>query len=426
VANRSVADSPGRDTRPRAWWFVAAVVMAGTTAAAMWQEVIAAGEVRTRHTGMDFASTTWHAVRGLLAGQDVYTASTRIAGMGVNWPAGEHVPATLTWQAPFAALPLWAGFFAFDFATIAAIWAAVLLLTRPSSPQAFIVAVCCGTFAIFTGAGQWTLLLGQPTGFELLGVAIIVRARRHWIAAAGFLLAASTFQTGVPLALALIVVGAWPIVWRGAVLAAALSVPPVVLGVMAAGGPARYAQAYTMGALGHLTSLPGEPRGLASQPYRIDLGALLHRTGIDSTEMQVAGALLILALAVAFLARLPADLRRLDYPPVLCLVAAVTILGAYHQPYDMLLVAGAVLPLVLLAGDRSVLTLSIFALAGVSAAVASNGPLAAIIDPVCLLAVAVLAALAARPDAARSAMAASGPAPGSVATSALTCAARLP
>jgi hypothetical protein len=96
---------------PRAWWLAAAVLIAGTTADAMWQKVTAASETRTRGTGMDFASTTWHALRGLLAGHDVHTAMTRIAGMGVNWPAGEHVPATLSWQAPFAALPLWAGFF---------------------------------------------------------------------------------------------------------------------------------------------------------------------------------------------------------------------------------------------------------------------------------------------------------------------------
>ncbi len=390
-----------RDRLP--WWLAASVVIAGTTVAAMWQLVIAAGEARIRGTGMDFASTTWHAVRGLLAGQDVYTASTRIAGLPVNWPAGEHVPATLTWQAPFAALPLWAGFFTFDFASIVAIWAAVFILTRPRSPRAVLLVTCCGAFAILAGAGQWTLLMGQPPGFELLGLAIVVRARRPWIAALGFLLAASTFQTGVPLAFALLVLGAWPVVWRGAVLVSGLSVPPVVLGVRAAGGLVRYSYLFIMGAFGHLAALPGEPRGLADHPSRIDLGTLLHRAGIASTEVQVAVGLLILALALAFLARLPTRLRRLDYPPVLCLVIAVTILCAYHQPYDMLLVVGAVAPVVLLAGDRSVLMLGVFALAGVSAGVADNTPLAAILDPVCLGAVAVLSALAARQAAARGA-----------------------
>ena len=375
---------------------VAAVVTAGTTAVAVWQEVTAAGAAWARGTGIDFASTTWHAVRGLLAGQDVYTTSTRIAGVGVTWPAGEHVPATLTWQAPFAALPLWAGFIAFDVASIAAIWAAVFMLARPRSPQAVLVASCCGAFAIITGGGKWTLMLGQPPGFELLGIALLVRARKPWVAAFGFVLAASTFQTGVPLALALIVLRAWPELWRGVVLVAALSLPAVALGVSAAGGLVRYVRVFTSSAFGHLGTLPGQVSHLAYQPNRIDIGGLLHQVGVASTGVQLGAGLLVLALCLLLLARLPAVLRRLSYPPVLCLVIAATIMCAYHQPYDMLLVAGAVVPTVLLAGDRSAFTLGVFAAAGISVAVSNNAPVAAIIDPVCLLVIALLSAMSAR------------------------------
>lgn len=397
---RRVSGRPGRHIRTLAWWLAAAIIVAGTSVAAMWQEVSAASETRIRGTGtgfegMDFASTTWRALRGLLAGQDVYTTSTRIAGVGVTWPAGEHVPATLIWQVPFAALPLWAGFFAFDFATIAAIWAAVFVLTRPRSPQAVLVAACCGAFAIITGGGKWTLMLGQPPGFELLGIAVLVRARKPWFAALGFLLAASTFQTGVPLALALIVLRAWPVVWRGAVVVAALSLPAVVLGISASGGPMPYARVFTMGAFGHLGQLPGQPRQVAYQPNRIDLGALLHHAGIASTRIQMGAGLLVMALCLLVLARLPANLRRIRFPPVLFLVTAVTILCAYHQPYDMLLVAGAVIPVVLLACDRSALMLGVFAAAGTSVAVSNNAPVAAILDPVCLVMIALLSIVAA-------------------------------
>jgi len=104
----------------------------------------------------------------------------------------------------------------------------------------------------------------------------------------------------------------------------------------------------------------------------------------------------VLALCLLLLARLPAALRRLSYPPVLCLVIAATITCAYHQPYDMLLVAGAVIPIVLLAGDRSALMLGVFAAAGISVAVSNNAPVAAILDPVGLLVIAMLSALAAR------------------------------
>ena len=366
----------------------------------MWQEITLAGESRNRGTGMnfagmDFASTTWHAVRGLLAGQNVYTISTRIPGVGVTWPAGEHMPATLSWQAPFAALPLWAGFFAFDFATIAAIWAAVFILARPRSQQAVLLAAACGAFAILTGGGRWTLNLGQPPGFELLGVAILVRARAPWVAGIGFLLAASTFQTGVPIALTLIALRAWPVVWRGAVLVATLSLPGVVLGIAATGGLVSYARVFTVNAFGHIATLPGQPRQLAYQPNRIDLGALLSHAGFASTRVQIVAGLLVLALGLLLLARLPAGLRGLDYPPVLCLTIAVTILCAYHQPYDMLLVAGGMIPVVLLAGERSAYMLGVFAAAGISVAVANNAPVAGILDPVCLVVIAALSALAA-------------------------------
>lgn len=392
----------GQHTRhPLVWWLAAAVVTAASSSWAMWQ-VVSVGEKPIQgatgidFAGMDFASTTWNALRGLLAGQDVYTTSTRIAGLPVTWPAGEHVPATLVWQAPFAALPLRAGFLAFDVCTIVAIWAAVLILTRSRSPQAILLAACCGAFAIITSGGMWTLMLGQPAGFELLGVAILVRARRPWVAALGFLLAASTFQTGVPLVLALIVLRAWPVVWRGTALTVMLSLPPAALGISAARGLVPYARVFTLGALGHLAKIPGEPRGLDDQPNRIDLGGLLHWAGIESTGVQLTAGLLVLVLSLLFLARLPAIRGRLDYPPVLCLVLAAAILCSYHQPYDMLLVSGAVIPIVLLAGDRSALMLGVFAAAGISVAVTDNVAAAAVLDPVCLVVVVVLSALVAR------------------------------
>ena len=367
----------------------------------MYQEVVATGQVASRGTAYDFASTTWRGVRGLLAGQDVYATGAYIFGIGQVTPTGEHMPASLIWQAPFAALPLWTGFLAFDFASIIAIWAAVLLVARPRSPQAALLAVGCGAFAILAGGGPWTLLLGQSTAFALLGLAVVVRARNSWLAALGVMLAASTFQTGVPLAIALLVLRAWPIVWRAAVMTAASSLPPVLLGISAAGGLVPYARAFAAGAVGHLAPISAAPRGLAEQPDRIDLGALLHRAGVGSTVAQAAAGVLLLALTLWFMTRLPAGLRRLDCPPVLCLVITVILLCAYHQPYDMLLVSGAVIPAVMLADGRSGSALAVFALAGVSAGLTGNTVVAVVIDPAFLLAIAAISALMAHREAVR-------------------------
>ena len=73
-------------------------------------------------------------------------------------------------------LPLPASLLAFTVVSIVAIWAAVYLFALPRSPSALLVAACCGAFAICLGAGEVTLLLGQPTGFIAAGLAIMYRA----------------------------------------------------------------------------------------------------------------------------------------------------------------------------------------------------------------------------------------------------------
>lgn len=361
----------------------AGVLAAAVSSWAIFQEISTFGQNGGIETGLDFANNTWRAVRGLLAGQNIYATGAWIPGIGQVVPVAEHLPATLTWEAPFAALPLGPALVAFTVASMLAIWAGALILAQPRSRQDVLLAVCCGTLAILAGGGPWTLLLGQPTGFILLGLALVVRARRPWVAALGFMLAASTIQFGLPLALALVVLRQWPIVWRGAVLTAAVSVPPLVLGMLRT-GPLPFAGDYTSGAADFL--------GRTSN--RIDLGALLHRAGIQSTTVLVAVGATVLVAALLFLVRLPPTRRRIENQPVLCLVIAVILLCTYHQNYDMLIVAGAIVPAAL-AGPPTGAMFPVIGLASVSAALAGKS-VAVIVDPLCLVVIAVLSALAAR------------------------------
>jgi hypothetical protein len=378
-----LAPGSGSTGRPLQWWLPAGAVISGTTAWAMFREVSTFGQKADVETGLDFANNTWRALRGLAAGQDVYAADAWMPGIGHVVPVAEHVPATLTWEAPFVALPLGPALFAFTLASLLAIWAGVLILTQPRAPQDVLLVACCGALAILAGGGPWTLLLGQPAGFILLGLAMVVRARRAWVAALGLMLAASTIQFGLPFALALLVLRRWPIVWRGGVMTAALSVPPVALGALRAGA-LPFAGKYASGGADFL--------GRTSN--RIDLGALLHRDGIQSTTALVVVGAAVLGAELFFLGRLPASQRRIEYRPVMFLVIAVTLLCTYHQNYDMLIVAGAIVPMAL-AGPRSVAMFPIFGLAGISAALPGKS-VAVVIDPLCLLAIAVLSALAAR------------------------------
>ncbi len=374
-----VADS----ARKRVAWAGSGVVACAATAWAMYREVTTFGKPESIQTGLDFSNNTWRAVRGLLSGVNIYGPThDMIPGIGPAYPVSQHVPASLLWQAPVAALPLPAALFAFTAASILAIWAGVFILTRPSGPEAVLLATCCCAFAICVGGGPVTLLIGQPTGFTLLGLAVVLRASRPWVAGVGLLLAASTLQTGIPLALALLVLGRWPIVWRGVTLVLACSLPPVAVEIANAGFGG-FAGSFVSGAsaqVGRLTN-------------RIDIGALLWRLGVPDHAVQIAAGLAVLVLALAFLAWLPPRLRRLDYPPVLCVVVAATLTCTYHQPYDMLLVGGAVIPVIFVV-DQSRAMLPAFAVAGVSAGL-STYPFGLVPESIGVVVTGTLSALAA-------------------------------
>lgn len=339
----------------------------------MYVEVSSFGKQERLQTGLDFSNNTWRAVRDLVAGSNIYGPTHEvIPGIGPAWPVSQHVPASLLWQAPFAAFPLPAALFAFTLASIVAIWAAVFVLTWPRSPSAILLTAGCAAFAVCFGGGPMTLILGQPTGFELLGLALVIRSRQPWLAGAGLMLVASTLQSGIPLALALVVLGNWRIVWRGIVLAAGCSVPPLAWEIANAGLKG-FAYSFTSGADAHL--------GRVSN--RIDLGGLLLRLGLVGIWPEVVIGLLVLGVSLALLARLPGHLRRLDCPPVLSLVIAASLLCTYHQPYDMLLVGGCLVPVILVL-DQSRSMLPVFAVAGV-AAVLSTYILGHLLDPIFLL-----------------------------------------
>jgi len=348
----------------------------------MYQEMASFRHPTVILGGQDFFNNTWRAWRALLSGVNIYApTNAAIPGIEPAWPVGQHVPASLLWQVPFAALPAQLALFAFTLASILAIWAGVFVLTSPTQPWAVLGSATCGAFAILIGGGPETLLLGQPTGFMLLGLAILVRARGPWQAGLGFMFAATTLQSGVPLALALLVLNGWPVLWRGIVLILACSALPVGLEI-ANSGLLDFATSFVSGAVDHL----------GQQSNRIDLGALLRTLGIASVALRVVAGLALVAICIAYLARLPQHARRIQNPRVLCLVISMTLLCTYHQYYDVLLVAGAVVPMIAIV-DRSWSMLPSFGLAAIGSTLALYY-FRDVATPLCLLGVAVGGAIA--------------------------------
>jgi hypothetical protein len=380
---RAEARAPSQAARHRLAWVTAGITIAAVTWSAMEQELAASRHPVAILAGQDFWNNTWWAVRALLSGANIYGPTHAIIpGIEPAWPVAPHVPASLLWQAPFAALPIPLALFAFTFVSILAIWAGIFVLARPTEPRAVLGSAACGAFAVLIGGGPETLLLGQPTGFILLGLAIVVRARRPWLAGLGFLFAATTLQTGVPLALALLVLNGWPVLWRGITLILACSAPVVGVGIVGSGP-------------GFITSfLSGAAVHLGRQSNRIDLGALLHALGVTSVGLRVAAGLAVAAVCLAYLARLPRHARRIDNPPVLCVVICLVLLCTYHQFYDMLLVGAGVVPVILLV-DRSWPMLPSFGLATAGAA-ASIYSFRDIAVPLCLAAAAAASGWALR------------------------------
>lgn len=386
-AAEASADDGQRAAGRRSWllaWLAASIIAAAVNCWALYQELTTYRHPTVILAGQDFWNNTWWAVRDLLSDANIYAPTHAvIPGIEPAWPASQHVPASLVWQAPFAALPIPMALFAFTLASSLAIWAGVFVLTRPVAPWAVLGTAACGTFAMLIGGGPETLLLGQPTGFMLLGLAILVRARRPWLAGLGFMLAATTLQTGLPLALALLVLNGWPVLWRGMTLTLACSAPPLALEI-ANSGFNGFVSAFTSGAAFHL----------GQQSNRIDLGALLHAAGVTGVGPQLAAGFALAAGCLAYLVRLPRTARRIDNPPVLCLVISVVLLCTYHQYYDVLLVGAAVVPLIVIV-DRSWPMLPSYGLAAIGAA-ASVYNFRDVASPLCLLAVAAGSALAAR------------------------------
>ena len=176
-------------------------------------------------------------------------------------------------------------------------------------------------------------------------------------------------------------------VWRGAVLALACSLPVMGLDIANAGF-STFVNSFVGGGSVYLVRVNN----------RIDLGGLLFRVGGAGKGVQVAVGLVLASVALIFLVRLPPHLRRISHPPVLSFVVAFMLLSAYHESYDLLLVGGAVVPAILV-NDQSRAMLPAFGLAGTSAGISSS--IAALFyAPLALLGIGVSSALVLRRAAA--------------------------
>lgn len=130
-----------------------------------------------------------------------------------------------------------------------------------------------------------------------------IARRQTWLPAIGLALAIVKPQFGVPLLGLVLAMGVLSVAIRGVVLVIAASIVPLVMCVVAAGGPTGFIDSLIRLVL--FSSSGSAPTGLTGKNMnRIDLMALAHRTGLESWVFGAAVASLVLYAAVLLLVRL--------------------------------------------------------------------------------------------------------------------------
>jgi hypothetical protein len=160
-----------------------------------------------------------------------------------------------------------------------------------------------------------------------------------WFSAAGAALVALKPQSGIPILVALAILGRWRVVGRTILLLVVASVPGVVLLVRAVGSPVTITRVVG----DNLDLLSRLPPGDLTNPtnLRIDvLGLLAHFRGPALTGLAWTGvAFVIITLLFALVPRGSFDLDEepLAHPYVMTLVGVFLVGSLYHLMYDQVL-----------------------------------------------------------------------------------------
>lgn len=283
---------------------------------------------------VDFRDATWLPVRWMLSGRDPYDVVTYSEQHPYAQAFTLYTPAHLTLWSPLGALPYPVAQVLVTLLSAAAVMTYgaatgrhTLRVLRPwASDTDRLLAAGLGVLAAWAfralavgfGFGQPSVLYTAAAAAALLG----------WGGPQGrpvlVALALLKPQTGLPVLLALLVLGRRHDALRGLGLVALGSVPAIVLVSGPAGGPLRW-----------LWRLPTAVRQVLDSP---DAGAgVTGRLDLGSVTGRPATALVLLVCAAAYAPLLLLARRRADRrAPVALLLAAGALLAFPHWDYDAL------------------------------------------------------------------------------------------
>ncbi len=293
--------------------------------------------------GQDFRDATYYPVKDFLAGGIPYEPRSMLGGWPVRQEFDLYAPYHLLLSSPYALLGYRSAYAAFALLSLAMVVVTTLLAARhfrlPGGWLGAWVAAALVVDAQFTKAA---LYFGQVDPWCALGstLALTQLHRSRWWCAIGVAMAWEKPQYGIPLSVLLLARRGWREAVAGGGIAAAASLPAVVVLVHRAGGVGAFVDvvrrdlAYANAAR---YSAVDAPTGA-----RVDLAAVAFRvTGWLPPGAELGAGVLVLGIAAAAVAAR----HRRGLPLVAAEVLAVTLamrLGIYHLGNEgMLHLAGA-------------------------------------------------------------------------------------
>ncbi|MEU7790749.1 glycosyltransferase 87 family protein [Amycolatopsis sp. NPDC049159] len=291
----------------------------------------------------DFRDALYFPIREFLGGGNPYDP----AAMFAHWPVRQdfnlYQPYHLLLHAPFAVAGYRAGavaFSVFSLLLLVALGALAAHAVRRHVPVPFAVtAVVVSALLVTSQVGKAQLYVGQVNPLIALGAAGALLARRDrpgW-AAVALALAWLKPQYGFPLAVLLFARGSHRVAVRGTAIAAAASLPVVLLLVVRGGGIGSFLDVVTA----NLTHARATDYGAVDSPtaQRIDVAAVLFRvTGWAPSGIELVVLAAVLVVSVLLVRRLD----RVSAGPVADLLTCLAVVVCVvHQPGDVLIAVPA-------------------------------------------------------------------------------------
>jgi glycosyl transferase family 87 len=297
------------------------------------------------YDGHDFIISVWAPTHALVEGVNPYdpTNATYFQHYPVPIVSGLYVPTALLLHAPLALLNPSQTVTVMAAINAGLMWLGVLMLIPPRTTLHCLVGGVAGSLVLLSASAIHTIELGQLSGWAFAGLALFAASLRAnpsatWLPAIGAVLVALKPQSGIPMLLALALLGSWKVFARAALILIATSVPGIVLLVAAAGTLSTIIRTVHDN-LGIQSHIP--PTDLAA-PYnlRIDgLGVLSHLGGPALTGMTWTVIFFTLAsVCVAFVLSLSRERWDVGKEPyVVSLVAMYIVISLYHLTYDQII-----------------------------------------------------------------------------------------